>query len=251
MTLFDFIKMIRKRWLLIAIIVTTGCAAAGYAGTVYLEPVYRATGKIIVSKSSPDGSTVMSAGDAAVSAMLINTYKELIRTPQVVQQVVQSHPELNVTAEQLLESLQVSSSPGSQIMNITWKDRSFDSASDIVNAVIHQFQQLAPRIMPTDHVMIVIPADPATPTASEQTSLAFILLVALVVSSIAAGFLAFMLESLNSGLRETAQVERLLEVPVIAAIPVIRKDDLADTAPASGAKRFIRAKEEQHVRLNG
>lgn len=251
MTLFEFIRVIRKRWLLMAIIVASGCAAAGYAGSVYLEPVYPATGKIIVSKSSADGGVLMSSGDAAVSAMLIHTYKELIRTPQVVQKVVQAHPELKVTPEQLLQSLQISAAPGGQIMNVTWKDRSFNNASAIVNAVIQQFQQLAPEIMQTDYVMIAIPADPAMPSVSEQTSLTLILLVSFIVSSLAAGFLAMMLEALHSGFREAAQVERLLEIPVIATIPVIKKSDLANPAPALSSSRYMGKKEERHVRLNG
>jgi capsular polysaccharide biosynthesis protein len=244
-------NILRKRWLMMVIIVAAGCSMAGYIGTVYLEPVYRATGKIIVSKSAPDGSVGTGAGDATVSTMLINTYKELIRTPQIVQQVVQTHPELNVTAEQLLESLQVSVAPGSQIMNVSWKDRSFEHASGIVNAVIQQFQRLAPDILHTDHVMIAIPADPTTPSSSEQVSLPVVLLAAFIASTIVAGFLALLLEALHSGLRDTDQVEYLLEVPVLATIPVIRKHDYIQQTAKSSVAGFVQTKEDRHVRFNG
>lgn len=251
MTLSDYVKIVRKRWLLVAIVVTAACLGAGYYGSIVSKPVYEASSKIIVGKATMEnGLLQMSPGDAAVSAMLVNTYKQLIRTPGILQQVAATHPELHVSADALLQSLQVGSVAGSQIMDVSWKDPSYARASEIVNAVTSVFQAKVPDILRTDSTMIVIPSDPQLPPASEQTGLTFLLLVAFTVSSFAAVFLAFLLEYFDTRLREAEQVEQLLDVPVLAGIPEIRKTDAMNAKPAA-AKRYARTQEERHVHLNG
>lgn len=251
MTLSDYVKIVRKRWIMITIVVTAACLAAGYYGSIVSKPVYEANGKIIVGKATMEnGLLQMSPGDAAVSAMLVNTYKQLIRTPGILQEVVATHPELNVTADELLQSLQVGSMSGSQIMDVSWKDPSYARASAIVNAVTDVFRVKAPSILRTDSAMIIIPSDPLLPPASEKTGLAFLLLVAFTASSFAAVFIAFLLEYFDTRLKEAEQVEQLLSVPVLAGIPEILKTDVKSAKPAA-ATLFARTQEERHVHING
>jgi len=251
MTLSDYVTIVRKRWITVAIVIAAACLAAGYYGSMMIQPVYEANSKIIVGKATMEnGLLQMSPGDAAVSAMLVNTYKQLIRTPGILQAVATAHPELSVTADELLQSLQVSSVSGSQIMDVVWKDRSYKRASDIVNAVTGVFRVKAPGILMTDSAMIVIPSDPELPPASEKTGLTFILLVAFTASLFIAVFLAFLLEYFDASLKDTEQVERLLEIPVLAGIPEIRKTDVKSARPVS-ATLFTRTQEERHVHING
>jgi len=251
MTLSDYLKIIRKRWMVVAVVVAAACVAAGYYGSIVSKPVYEADSKIIVGKATMEnGLRQMSPGDVAVSAMLVNTYKQLIRTPGIMQQVIATHPELNVTADELLQSLQVVSASGSQVMDVIWQDHSFERASAIVNAVTGVFQTEAPGILKTDGAMIVIPSDPQLPPVSKQTGIAFLVLVAFTASLFVAVFLAFLLEYFDKHLNEAEQVEQLLAIPVLADIPEIRKLD-AKGVKCKGAPLLAGAREERHVHSNG
>ncbi|WP_123041932.1 YveK family protein [Cohnella candidum] len=252
MTLSDYLAIVRKRWILITVLIVIACSAAGYAAAAYTQPMYQASSKIIVNQATlENGKLQVNPGDVAVNNMLINTYKELIKTPGILQKVVQANPGLNVTVDELLGSLKISSAAGSQIMTVAWEDPSYVKASKIVNAVTSTFRVEAPGIMMTDGAMIVIPSDPETPSSPRQTGLTFILLVSFVASSIVAVFIAFLLETLDSGLKDAGKVEDWLGIPVLANIPVIRKSDIKNAKQAAAAPAFKRVGEDQHVHANG
>ncbi|MBW5448383.1 hypothetical protein GE107_20270 [Cohnella sp. CFH 77786] len=252
MTLSDYLSVIRKRWIMIVLLVAAACAASGYAVSANNQPIYQATSKIIVNQARlENGKLQLNPGDVAVNGMLINTFKELIKTPAILQSVVKAHPDLNVTTGELVNSLKVSTATGSQIMSISIEDPSYERASQIVNAVAAVFRVEAPAILNVDSDMIVIPSNPDTKSAGQQTGLAFVLLVAFVASFIVSVFLAYLLEYFDTSLREPKQVEQWLGIPVMAGIPEIRKSDIKHVKQAAAAPSFKRVGEDQHVHING
>lgn len=243
MTLIDYLKVIRKRWLVIAAVILAACSAAGYLGTAFDRPVYQANSKIIVKGDTP-----------AVPAIMINTYKELIFTAPIMQKVAGRHPELRLTSRQLAQSLSVSVSAGSQMMNVSWSGPSYLEAARIVNAVAEVLRSEAPRMLNAGQELVVIPSDPEAPPAPKQTGLAFVLLLSFVASSVLSVLLAFLIEYFDSGVRTAEEAESVLGIPVVGTIPDIRKSELKPAKPASvSASGYARKGkgEEQHVHVNG
>lgn len=82
----EYLMIIKKRWWLIVLIVF-GCTlvTAMYTTANYV-PIYQASTKLIVNKTFEQdqlGTEQIDYGAIGVNMALINTYKEIIRTPQL------------------------------------------------------------------------------------------------------------------------------------------------------------------------
>ncbi|GIP36195.1 YveK family protein [Paenibacillus sp. J2TS4] len=150
MELMDYIRMIRKRlvWIISFVALTT--VTAVWVSYFVLPPIYEASVKVIVGSSEKQNYDAVSAG-----LLLNNTYKELMKSPTVLNQIVVKHPELDVDIEKLEKKLKVSSAKDSQMITISLEDNSYDKANQIVHAVAESFESQALQIMKVEEVMIL------------------------------------------------------------------------------------------------
>ncbi|MBB6671725.1 YveK family protein [Cohnella nanjingensis] len=252
MTLMEYASIVRKRWIMIVSILILGSAAAVVGGSALSKPTYLATSKLLVNKTAAEeGGQAVNQADLQLNIMMINTYKELITTPPILQEVVRSHPELGLKAGELADALQVVSKAGSQIMSLSVKDRSYERASGIVNAVASVFQQKTTKLMGTQNVTILSEAGPADRPAPNQVGTVLLLLIGLVCSAILALLLAFLLEALDGSLKAPADVEKTLGYPVLVSIPEMKKGGLKTVPHTAEAAAFKRVGDDQRVHVNG
>jgi capsular polysaccharide biosynthesis protein len=248
MSLFDYLKMIRNRLTLIISIIIVVCAFAGVLSSQYSRPVYQASSKIIVNKTNEvDGQPLIDQGNLAVNIMLINTYKELIKTPPILERVIELHPELNVSMNELVRILKVTTVMGSQIMTISVQDTSYARASAIVNALTNVFKSEIPLIMRVENVEILSQANAANQSAPQETGLVYVLLISFIVSTTLALLIAFLLESFDRRMREAEDVEKLLGIPVMANVAEIKKKHLKKIKSITS---FRRVGDEKHVHVH-
>src|SRR5690606_37771819 len=98
----DLLKVIRKRIWLILSFVIIACVSTAVVSIYFIQHTYEAYTKLIVNKSEqrqgldPIG---MDLNTVNLNIRLIDTYKEVIKTPRIMDKVAQEHPELGLTAE--------------------------------------------------------------------------------------------------------------------------------------------------------
>lgn len=249
MTLMEYVEMMRKRWVLMTVIVAISCAAAVYAGNRFSEPAYQAASQLIVGKTDAAGNILlMDQADMAANIMLINTYKELIKSPPILKQVAKRYPRLQLTVEELRTKLKVTTAAGSQIMGLSFEDKSYARASQTVNAVTQIFIHETPGILKVQNVRVLSESDPTAAPSPEQTPLMLYFLIAFVASAVVAAAVAFLLETFDESMKQPKDVEKAVGLTVIAAIPDIRKADLKHLKQTAAYKRVG---EETHVHVNG
>lgn len=250
MNLFDYLKIIRRRAVLILTIVIVMCGIAAVMQSQLAKPVYQASSKIIVNQTDTtiDGQQLIDQSKLAVNIMFINTYKELIKTPPVLEEVVRLHPELDITANELAGKMNVTSAQGSQIMTITVEDGSFERASNIVNALTKVFKEEIPKIMRIENVDVLSESNPSNQSEPQETSLVYVVLISLIVSSILGVMIAFLLEYFDRSMRDPDDIERLLGIPVLASVSKIKKRQLKNLKTIPSYKRVG---EENHVHAHG
>src|SRR5690606_32962219 len=91
-------SVVRRRLWLIALITAVCCTVAGYYSYRLAVPLYEASAKLIVNRSSSETHQGMpDAGSITSDIMLIKTYREIIRTPRILNKVVEQYPELNTS----------------------------------------------------------------------------------------------------------------------------------------------------------
>lgn len=221
MELKDYIRVIRKRlWLIILCVVVATISTAFYTSR-YNPPIYQASTKIIVNKTvdmEQIGREQMDLSAMGSNIRLIETYKEIIRTPAITDKVVQRYPDLNLSANQLSSMINVQSVNNTQVMTLTATDFSYERATKIVNAVSAVFQTEIPKIMKVNNVAILHTADMVdNPRPINQNSKLYIM-ISSVISLFFAVFISFLLESLDDTLKQPSDIQKIYGVAPLAVI---------------------------------
>ncbi|WNS41286.1 Wzz/FepE/Etk N-terminal domain-containing protein [Paenibacillus sp. MMS20-IR301] len=228
-TILDYINLIKKKLWLITVFVLISCATTYYVSKNFVVPVYSASGQLLVNNAVnlPESNNLNALN---FSLNLIESYKEIIKSPTIMKSVTHDHPEFGLTEEQLAGKLQIKTSEKSQVINLSVTDEDYSKAATIVNAVSQTFIRSLPALMNLDNVTYLTPADPADQPAADNGGSAMNLIISFVVSLMAAVGIILLMETLNGTLRSEKEAEYDLGLPVIASIPGIRKRDLGKAA---------------------
>lgn len=224
----DYLKMIRKRLWLILIVVAASTLATGIVSFFFLQPVYEASTKLIVNKSNSQGGIdQLSLNDINFNLRLIDTYKEVIKTSAIMEKVIQEHPEFQLTAEELIKKIRISSVNNSQVMTLAVQDISYEKAVSMVNAVSQVFQREIPSIMKVDNVSILDEAKAKAGVAPVKPNPKLNVAISFVVSLMLALGVVFLLEYLDDTIKTEQDVEEILGLPTLSVITKLKDEDLA------------------------
>ncbi|WP_164779605.1 YveK family protein [Paenibacillus kobensis] len=226
--LLDYITIVRRRlWLIVLLVIIGSGAAYGY-GQYKQEPVFEASAKLIMTRTAAGGGT--DAPDSKVieaNLMLIETYKEIIRTPVVLKRVASEHPELGMSSGEIAGKIRVSSSSTSQVLTIQARDGSYSRAAKLVNAVSSVFLAEAERIYKTRNIEQLYTAEdsPAAAPAPLNMGMKKLLVFAVVLSAIAGVGLAVLLEFLDRTVKSERDIARVLGLPTLVELALLRVNE--------------------------
>lgn len=221
MELKDLLRMVRKRlWLIVSFILIATLTTAVYSSRNY-QPIYGASTKLIVNKTvDPEqiGKEQMDLGAIGMNIRLINTYTEIIKTPAIMDKVVQRYPDLSLTAEDLTSMVQVSALNETQVMTLSTWDTSYERAAKVVNAVTEVFQAEIPKIMKVDNVTILHMAQTKeNPQPLNQKTNQYVM-ISFAASLLIALGICFLLEFIDDTLKKEEDVRRIFGVPGLAVV---------------------------------
>ncbi|SDX11876.1 YveK family protein [Paenibacillus sp. CF384] len=222
-------NIVRKKLWLIAVMVIVSCTLVGYYTNHFVKPQYEASTKLIVGQSKevdPNKSTVDVASINS-NILLIKTYKEIIRTPRVMEKVVKEHPELGATAGELASKVSVSSINDTQVMTITVRDTSSERAANMANAMSEVFRQEIRTLMHLDNIAVLNLADPSEHRGQVSPNPAMNIMVTFVLVLMAGVVAAFILDQLDNTVKTEEDVQEQYGIPVLAEIPRIKGSDKA------------------------
>lgn len=223
----DYLKILRKRVWMIVTIVLLATIATGVVSYFFMQPVYEASTKLIVNKSNDQvGLSQVDINTVTVNIRLIDTYKEIIRTPRIMDKVVADYPNLNISAEQLVNKVKVSSVNNTQVMTLIVQDESYERAASIANAVSIVFQSEIPKIMKVDNISLLNEAKDFEHPVPVKPNKKLNVAISLVVSLMIALGITFLLEFLDDKLKTEAEVQQYLGLPTLTMITKMRSEDL-------------------------
>lgn len=229
MDLKEYAKIVRKRLWLIVLCVVVSTVATGAYSYLFYKPIYTAYTKLIINSTTTQeqmGNEQMDFGAMYINLQLINTYKELIKTPAIMDKVVQRYPDLNLTVTELNSTISVTTLNGTQVITLGAIDYSYERAANVVNAVTEVVKTEIPRIMKVNNVEILNVADPddiPTPLSQQTTRK---VIMSFLVSSIIAVSLVFLLEFLDDSLKNKKDIQAVLGLPTLSMIPAVKAKDM-------------------------
>ncbi|SCW52144.1 Capsular polysaccharide biosynthesis protein [Paenibacillus tianmuensis] len=233
MELKQYGRMIRKRlWYILAFVVIASMAA-GLVSFYYIKPVYEASNKLIVNKSNEQtGASPVDIGLIDANIRLINTYKEIILTPAIMDIVAVRYPDLQLTTEELMSKVKVSSINNTQVMTLIMQDTSYNRAARTVNAVAAVFKTEIPSIMKVDNVTILNEAKLLPNPVPVKPNHMLNILIGLVLSLMLATGAVFVIEYMDDTIKSETDVEQYLQLPTLS---VVMKTKKADMKPRSSS----------------
>ncbi|WP_256217419.1 YveK family protein [Paenibacillus sp. OV219] len=245
----DYIQIIMKRkWMIVAIVLVCSMASGLYSYFM-IQPTYEATTKIVVNRTATDSSVNDSnlINEVNANLRLIDTYKEIIKTPAIMEVVAEQHPEFNLIADDLIKKVKVSSVNNTQVMTLNVQDPSYETAAQIVNAISLVFKEQIPTIFNVKNVTLLNLADlhPVKQPVPVNMKLKLNVILAFVVSLIGAVGIAFLLDYLDDTIKTEADVMRFLELPTLGQIARMDNQGL-DRKQATTARK-AKAGEVKHV----
>jgi len=214
---------LKKRLSLIIIITAIATATSGIVSYFLLTPIYQSSTQILVNQSK-DEQQVYNAGEVQTNLQLINTYNVIIKSPAILDKVIEKE-KLDMTAGELNGLVTVASEQNSQVVNITVQNEDPKKAADIANSIATTFKEEISNIMNVDNVNILTQAQVGENPSPIKPQPVLNMAIALVVGALVGVGIAFLLEYLDNTIKTEQDIEKQLGLPVLGAITTINMDE--------------------------
>ena len=240
----DYIRILRKSWILIVCLVLAGVAAAAVA-SLLATPKYQAQTSLFVSVQTSDTST---NGDlvqgSSFAQQKVASYVATVSSARVLEPVIKKL-KLDVTPSELASQITASSPLNTVLVNIEVRASTPQGAANIANAVGESFRNLVVNDLeePTGggpspvKIETIQPATAPAEATSPNTklNLALGLLVGLALGIGA----AVLRSTLDTRIHSSDDVSHVTESPVVGGIifdPDYKKQPLVVQADPHGSR---------------
>ncbi|MGW0232032.1 polysaccharide biosynthesis tyrosine autokinase [Actinopolymorpha singaporensis] len=248
MELRDYLKVLRRRWRLIATVVLLAIAASA-AATVQMTPKYASTVRLFVSAQS--GDTVDAYQGSLLSEQRVASYADIVTGPEIAQRVV-DRLDLDESRAALSRQIKAEVAPNTVILRITVIDASPRRAQRLAMAVATEFtsfvQQLetAPgKKQPPIKASVLgppeTPRNPVEPRPIRNLGIGAVLGLLLGIG------MAALRDSLDTSIRRADDLTQLVGAPNLSSMPFDHRagkrriiTDLDASAPRVEAFRVLR-----------
>lgn len=231
MGLIDFVRILRRRWLIIAVSGVAGLVlAAGYNST--LSTTYTSTSRVYVSMAT--GTSVSDAYQGNMAAQQrVTSYVNLVTSSTVMEGVIKSL-QLNTTPGQLQSEVSATFAPATVLIEISVNSPTAEGARVVNDAVIQQFRNLVNTVETTEigaapaaKVTVIDPAQtpnlPSGPPSNRN------LLLGLLAGLGLGGLGALLRDRLDTTVRSSRDIEKATSVPLLGTLTaedVVRESQL-------------------------
>lgn len=220
MELRDYLRILRKRWYPIVLLMAVG-AAGGTVIALLTPPTYQATTLVFVSVQSDGAVTELAQGNNFAQGQ-VKSYAEVVSTPRVLDQVVQSLG-LHESAEDLSKDVTATAPLDTVNIQISVTRRSAADAARIANAVTASFRTaLADITRPASGdaspVTVSVLRSASEPTAPASPDLKLDLVLGLAAGLALGLALAVIIELLDTRVRGERDVQALTTAPILGGI---------------------------------
>ena len=228
----ELFSILRKSfWRILAL--TIVAALISFAVSSFLiKPTYQAGTQILVTPKKQDNE-VIDAQSVQSSVTLVNTYRVIIKSPAILEQVQKEVPNAPTNMNALNNMVTVESEQNSQVINVSVQSTDAALASNLANSIAEVFSSDVQELMSVDNVTVLstsgIPTSPVSPNIILNTA------IAAVVGFLLGVGLAFLREVLDRRIRTEDQVQQILDLPVLGSIPDI--DSKVFKSSSKAAKR--------------
>lgn len=217
----DYFKIVKKRILLVLLITLSCTLISAVVSYFVIKPVYKADIKVAIdATAATDKEQKQNYNDVIMYQKLVKSYS-VYATSRVVASDVIKELKLDLTADQLISMISVTPSGDTEFLSISVKSKDKDEATKIANQLAISLKNITKNIKNADNVKLVDPAteptNPDSPKPLLNTAIAFVVGLMLSIG------IVFLLEYLDSTIKDEEELKRILGCPVVGVIPVFEE----------------------------
>ena len=214
----DVLALLHKLWTKKLLILFTAFyfAVFSFLGTYFfIQPTYTSTTRIYVVNQATDNNN-LSAQDLQAGTYLVNDYKEIITSNDVLSEVIKDE-KLNMTEAELAKMISVDIPTDTRLISISVKAKTGQDAQVLANKVREVASKKIKNVTKVDDVTTLgeakLPSSPSSPNIKRNVLLGAIL----------GGFVAIVAvlvrEVLDDRIRRPEDVEDVLGMTLLGIIP--------------------------------
>ncbi|WP_288962607.1 Wzz/FepE/Etk N-terminal domain-containing protein [uncultured Streptococcus sp.] len=217
----DILYLLRKLWSKKFFIIFVGLLVGTIAllGSVFfIKPKYTSTTRIYVVSRSSD--TSLTNQDLQAGSYLVNDYKEVITSSEVLSSVI-NQEKLSMSASELSKDIAVTIPTDTRVISISVTDTDAQRACDIANTVREVAAEKIKAVTKVDDVTTLEsatkPSHPSSPNVKKNAAIGALAGVFLAVVGI------LVAEVLDDRVRRPEDVEEVLGMTLLGVVPDIDK----------------------------
>ena len=214
----DVLALLHKLWTKKLLILFTAFyfAAFSFLGTYFfIQPTYTSTTRIYVVNQATDNKN-LSAQDLQAGTYLVNDYKEIITSNDVLSEVIKDE-KLNLSEAELSKMVSVNIPTDTRLISISVKAKIGQDAQVLANKVREVASKKIKTVTKVEDVTTLeeakLPSSPSSPNIKRNVLLGAIL----------GGFVAIVAvlvrEVLDDRIRRPEDVEDVLEMTLLGIVP--------------------------------
>lgn len=221
MELRDYLRILLKNWVLIALITLVG-AAGGWAYATLATPVYTASAKVFVSTTGAASTSELAQGNS-FTLQRVQTYSDLVKTSAVIEPTIEALG-LDASVPEIRSRVSASSPQNTTIIDVTASGADAESAAALATETARQLVTVVESWERTEGMAaspVALKIAQEAEPASAPTSPNLIFNVAIgTLLGLCLGIAAALLRSvLDTKVHTERDVRRVAQAPIIGSIP--------------------------------
>ena len=217
---FATLKVLWKRkFSIILVALVFAIAAFGYSAFL-AKKEYQSTSRIYVVSRQNQDNNALTNSDLQAGAYLVKDYREIILSQNVLSQAIEEL-KLDMTPAELSKKINVSVPTDTRILSITAKDGDPKEAARIANGLRNVAAEKITSVTKVSDVTTLdeaeVPQSPSSPNIKRNVLLGFVAGAGLMV------VLLVVVEVLDDRVKKPEDVEELMGLPLLGAVPDIKK----------------------------
>lgn len=211
----EIFESLKKRYKLI-IAITLGFTIVSIVLSFFIiKPKYEANVKLFIGKQESKKADYDN-NDVQMYQKLLTTYAEVLKTDDIIEESLKkSHIDEEVDAAQ--KNLKVTPRADTQILEVSYTDTNKEEAAKFLNALISNFMKESKKLIPNGNIQVIqkvkVPEKAVSPNKKLNILIAFVLGLMISVG------ISILLEFMDNTFKSKDELEKFLEIPVLATIP--------------------------------
>ena len=178
-------------------------------------PVYKSSSTIVIASNDTNSANMQA--DITVNQKLVGTYKEIVKSRSVVEQVIKDL-DLKYSYEELSSNILVEAVQNTEVLKISVLDKNAEQAKKITSMLSEVFKEEVMEIYNLKNVKVLDSA--STPTGADNVNFVKDEIIYFGLGMIASFMLVFIMFYFDKNIGSVEQVESRLGLPILGTIPV-------------------------------